>query len=63
MHMTALGLMTQQSSAQGHVMCKWEGCLWLFGGYDALGQLSQRLFCLDLDSLSAGFSPRKLAAR
>ena len=44
-------------------MCEWEGCLWIFGGYDALGQRSQRLFCLDLDSLSAGFSPRKLASR
>ena len=44
-------------------MCEWEGCLWMFGGCDAVGQPSQRLFCLDLDSLSAGFSPRKLASR
>ena len=40
-----------------------EGCLWLAGGRDSQGLPNQRLFCLDLESLSGGFSPRKVAAR
>ena len=41
----------------------WEGTLWLAGGRDAQGAPNQRLFCLPLDTLSAGFSTRSVAAR